>query len=185
MTRTALLAFGMLVPLLLAPALTRAAANAADTGSTNGCAALAQAGAAGAAATLAADNQTIQPPQSVTQLSCLGNFFNGVGLNVITNFLNPGNLLQSVEGQICNAANTAYQSALGSAQCGITLSGFNMGGLGNLGFGNFCPSLHFGGSGPTVFGVGTNTNTAGATGLYVDGNPMTPTGYPTATANGP
>lgn len=180
MTRTALPAFCMLVPLLLAPALTRAAANAADTGSTNGCAALAQAGAAGTAATLAADNQTIQPPQSVTQLSCLGNFFNGVGLNVITNFLSPGNLLQNVEGRICNAATQAYQTAMGSAQCGLTITGFNIGGFGNLGFGNFCPSLSLGGGGPTWGTIGTGLNGSGQSSLFVDGHAITPTGYPAA-----
>ncbi|MDD2859464.1 MAG: hypothetical protein PHT60_14905 [Acidiphilium sp.] len=157
----------------------------ANTGSTTGCAVLAQAAATGITAAIAANNQIVQAPQSVTQLSCLGNFFNGVGLNVITNLLNPANLLQDVEGKICGAATQAYQSAMGTAQCGLTITGFNLGGFGNLGFGNFCPSLNLGGGGPTIASIGTSLNGTGQSSLYVNGQAMSPTGYPNPNGVGP
>lgn len=174
------LAAAMACAIPIALAQSAGATTQADTGSTTGCATLAQAAANGIAAEIAANNQIIQPPQSVTQLSCLGNFFNGVGLNVITNLLNPANLLQDVEGKICDAATQAYQSALGTAQCGLTITGFNLGGLGNLGFGNFCPSLSIGAGGPTWGTIGTSLDGNGQSNLYVDGHAITPTGYPTA-----
>lgn len=169
----------LLIPCL---ALAQTTGTSVDSGSSQGCAALVQAAAQGASAQIAADNKTIQAPQSVTQLSCLGNFFNGVGLNVITNFLNPMNLLKSVEGQICDAATQAYQSAIGTAQCGINITGFNMG-FGMPGFGSYCPSLSFGGGGPSLGSVGTGTS-GGNTGLYINGNAITPSGYPSATSQG-
>ncbi|GAB2295016.1 hypothetical protein Dimus_029204 [Dionaea muscipula] len=58
------------------------------TGSV-GCATLVQAAANGMTARMAADQATIQQPKSVTSLTCLGNFFNGIGLNLVTNLLNP------------------------------------------------------------------------------------------------
>ena len=64
-----------------------------------------QAAANGTTARIQADDNTIKPPESVTTLSCLNNFFSGTGLNVVTNLLNPTNLLQNVEGQICQAVN--------------------------------------------------------------------------------
>src|SRR5258708_15165071 len=131
--------------------LVPAAAMAQNTTGTTGsqaCATIVQAAANGVSARISADDASINPPQSVTKLSCLQNFFNGVGLNVITNLLNPANLLQAVEGQLCQAVNTAWQSALGSAQCGLTVTGFNMGfGLG-LGRGTICPTLRFGAGAP-------------------------------------
>jgi hypothetical protein len=179
--RLAGLAFAILLTSTIAGQTARAQSSppsAANTSSTTGCADLAQAAASGITAEIAANNQIIQPPQSVTQLSCLGNFFNGVGLNVITNFLNPSNLLQNVEGKICNAATQAYQSAMGTAQCGLTITGFNIGGFGNLGFGNFCPSLSIGGGGPTWGTISTSLNGGNQSSLYVDGQAITPTGYP-------
>ena len=91
------------VLLSLAPSLARA-----DDGA--GCTVLAQAAASGLAARIAADDQTIKPPQSVTTLSCLNNFFNGIGLNVLTNLLDPTSLLNSVEGKICSYATSAWQA---------------------------------------------------------------------------
>ena len=84
----------------------------ADDGT--GCTILAQAAASGLAARVAADDQTIKPPQSVTKLTCLNNFFSGVGLNVLTNLLDPTSLLDSVEGKICALATSAWQSTIGS-----------------------------------------------------------------------
>lgn len=180
--RLSIVAAGLIAVIAATTPLARAGnatgTSQADTGSTTGCADLAQAAANGITAEIAANNQIVQPPQSVTQLSCLGNFFNGVGLNVITSLLNPSDLLQSVEGKICGAATQAYQSAVGTAQCGLTITGFNLGGFGNLGFGNFCPSLSLGGSGPTLGSIGTSLNGNGQSSLYVNGQTITPSGYP-------
>ena len=143
------------------------------TGSV-GCAAIVQAAANGLTARVQADD-TIPAPKSVTTLSCLDNFFNGVGLNLVTNLLNPGNLLQSVEGAICSAVQSTWSSWLGSVQCGLTISGFNLG-FGGLGGGLSCPSLSFGGGGPPIASVGIGPGGSGS-GLYINGNGMLPTGY--------
>ena len=73
--------------------------------SNSGCATLEQAAADGMAARIKADDQNIQAPQSVTKLTCLSNFFNGTGLDVISNLLDPTNLLSAVEGRICASRN--------------------------------------------------------------------------------
>ncbi|MBN8925223.1 MAG: hypothetical protein J0H19_01215 [Rhodospirillales bacterium] len=162
--------------LVLSPMV--AGAQTTTTGSV-GCATLVQAAANGMTARMAADQNTIQQPKSVTSLSCLGNFFNGVGLNLVTNLLNPGSLLQSVEGQICNAIQSTWNSWLGQVQCGLTVTGFNLG-FGGLGGGLSCPSLNFGGGGPPISTIGVGTN-GSSSGLYINGNGMTPTGYPMPT----
>ncbi|MDE1905074.1 MAG: hypothetical protein KGH75_01305 [Rhodospirillales bacterium] len=151
-------------------------AQSTTTGSV-GCAALAQAAANGMTSRMAADQTTIQQPKSVTSLSCLNNFFNGVGLNLVTNLLNPTSLLQTVEGQICSAVQSTWNSWLGNVQCGLTITGFNLG-FGGLGGGLSCPKLSFGGGGPTIgtLGAGVGTNGSG-TGLYITGNAMYPSGY--------
>jgi hypothetical protein len=154
----------------------------AATGS-QACAALAQSAADGMNARIQADDTSINPPASVTKLSCLQNFFNGVGLNVITSLVNPGNLLQTVEGQICNAVSAAWQQTLGTAQCGLTVTGFNLG-FGGLGGGQICPKLSFGGGGPPLGSVATGYNTQQGYGLYMNGKPTTPTGYPAANPGG-
>ena len=151
-------------------------AAAQTTNSSPGCTDLANAAAAGMAATIQADNQSITQPQSVTNLSCLGNFFNGTGLNVITNLINPTALLNSVEGKICQAAQSAWQSAIGSIQCGLTVTGFNLG-FGGLGSGNFCPKLSFGGGGTPIGTMSIGTGTNGQSGLYISGQGMPPSGY--------
>ena len=158
---------------LLAPSAQAQAPAPATEGT--GCTVLAQAAASGLAARIAADNQTIKPPQSITTLSCLDNFFNGVGLNVITNLLDPGSLLDSVQGKICAAATQAWQNTIGSAQCGLTITGFNVG-FGGLGGGSFCPRLSFGGGGAAIGSVGTGLS-AGSSGMYLTGAGMPPTGY--------
>lgn len=155
--------------LLSMPAL----AHAQSTGSV-GCAAITQAAADGISARVQADDASIRPPNSVKNLSCLDGFFRGVGLNVISNLLDPTSLLDAVQGQICAAANQAWQSALGSAQCGLTVSGFNLG-FGGFGGGVMCPRLSFGGGGPPIGSVGTGANTTGS--LYVNGSPLAPSGY--------
>ncbi len=110
----------------------------------------------------------------MTTLSCLDNFFNGVGLNLVTNLLNPATLLQSVEGQICSAVQQMWSSALGSAQCGLTITGFNLG-FGGIGGGLSCPSLSFGGGGPPIASVGLGSGSG--SGLYIPGSGIAPSGY--------
>ncbi len=155
----------------LPPAL----AIAADTGSAN-CTLITQAAADGITARIQADNHDIAAPQSVTTLSCLDGFFSGTGLNVITNLLDPTNLITSVEGRICNLATQAWNSMVGSLQCGLTVTGFDLG-FGGFGGGAFCPKLAFGGGGPSwgTFGVG---GSASGGGVIVNGASLAPTGYP-------
>lgn len=148
-------------------------AYAQSTGSV-GCAALTQAAADAISARVQADDAAIRPPNSVRNLSCLDGFFRGVGLNVISNLLDPTSLLDAVQGQLCAAVNQAWQSALGSAQCGLTVSGFNLG-FGGFGGGVMCPRLSFGGGGPPIGSIGTGANTTGS--LYVNGSPLPPSGY--------
>ncbi len=144
-------------------------------GASQGCAALAQAGVDAATAQIAAEDQTIQPPQSVRGLTCLDGFFNGTGLDVLVNFANFGNLIGAIQGQLCAAVTNAWRSTLGNAQCGLTVSGFDLG-FGGLGGGSFCPRLNIGGNGSQLanFGVGTG----GQTGFYVNGVQQLPSGYP-------
>lgn len=153
-----------------------AGAQNTTTGSSR-CAVLTQAAANGMTARMAADQNTIHQPKSVTSLSCLGNFFNGVGLNLVTNLINPASLLQSVEGSLCSAVSQTWNAWLGRVQCGLTVTGFNLG-FGGLGGGLSCPQLNFGGGGPPIatIGGGVGTNGSGG-GLYVTGNALAPTGY--------
>lgn len=155
---------------------TFALAQSDGTATDQNCTVLAQQAAAGMAATLQADDQTITPPKSVTQLSCLNNFFNGIGLNVVTNLLNPASLLQAVEGQICSAVQSAWNSTIGAQHCGLTLTGFNMGGFDGLGGGNLCPSLSFGGGGVPIGSIGTGAGAGNST-ISVQGTGQPPSGY--------
>lgn len=150
-----------------------------STGSV-GCAALTQAAATAVNERVQANDAYEKQPDSVNGLSCLSNFFNGTGLNLITNGLDPAALLQAVEGQIggqvCQAAQAAWGNAMGSTQCGLSLSGVNLG----LGFGSssglMCPSLSFGGGGPPIATAIAGTS-SGTTDLYINGSPQLPTGY--------
>src|SRR5271165_5753420 len=144
-----------------------------STGSA-GCAAITQAAANGLTARINADNASINPPRSVTAMTCLSNFFNGIGLNVITNLLNPALLLQAVEYQICNAVQAAWNSTIGQIQCGLTLTGFNLG-FGGLGGGLICPRLSFGGGGAPIASLGFGFGSY--PGLYINGSGLPPTGY--------
>ena len=56
-----------------------------------------------------------------------------------------------------------WNSLLGSAQCGLTITGFNLG-FGGLGGGLSCPKLTFGGGGPPIatIGIGVGTGPAAA-----------------------
>jgi hypothetical protein len=174
MTRLAALALCAALPAatLSAPAWSQTTTTT-TTGSV-GCTAITQAAANGITARVGADDQTINPPLSVTTMTCLGNFFNGTGLNVITNLLNPTNLLNAVEMQICNLVKSEWTSLIGGAQCGLTLTGFNFG-FGGLGGGLSCPKLSFGGGGPPIGSV--NLGIGSGSGLYLHGQGMAPTGY--------
>lgn len=147
---------------------------AADTGSAN-CTLITQAAADGISARIQADNHDIAAPQSVTTLSCLDGFFSGAGLNVITNLLNPANLLTSVEGKICNMATQAWSNMIGSLQCGLTVTGLDVG-FGGFGGGAFCPRLAFGGGGPSWGTLGVGGSASGG-GVIVNGTSLAPTGY--------
>lgn len=164
----------------LAAAQTATAGSTAGTGSAN-CTALVQAATDAMAARIQADDQSISAPKSVFQLTCLNNFFNGVGLNVVQNFLNPSNLLAAVQGQICNYVNQAWQNFVGSAQCGLTITGFNLG-FGGLGGGLMCPRLSFGGGGPPIASVGIGAGLGGS-GSY-GAQAVPPTGYTAPLAAG-
>lgn len=158
------------------------AAYADSTGSA-GCAQLAQAAADGASARMQANDQTVTPPVSISQMSCLDSFFNGTGLDVITSILDPSTILNAVKGQICSEVNTIWQDTLGSAQCGLTVSGFNLG-FGLSGFGLMCPKFSFGGGGPPIGGISSGYQTGNGTGLYINGSPTVPTGYTAPTEGG-
>jgi hypothetical protein len=162
--------------LIAMTALSSSALSQTTTTGSVGCSAISQAAANGMTARIAADDNSINPPQSVTTLSCLDNFFNGVGLNLVTNLLDPTALLQAVEGQICSTLKQEWNSLLGSAQCGLTITGFNLG-YGGLGGGLSCPKLNFGGGGPPIASIGIGAGGAGS-GLYINGSGMLPTGYP-------
>jgi hypothetical protein len=174
MSRTA--EFGLICLLGAATFAGTAWAQTTTTGSV-GCAAISQAAANGLTARGGADDTSISPPKSITQMTCLNNFFNGVGLNLVTNLLNPANLLQTVEGQICSAIQNEWSSLLGGAQCGLTLTGFNLG-FGGLGGGISCPKLTFGGGGPPIASIGLGAGNSGTgAGLYITGTGTTPPGY--------
>ena len=176
MTRVAALAIAVLIPAIGLGGAAFAQTTTNTTGSV-GCAAIVQAAANGMNARIGADDTTIKAPQSVTQMTCLDNFFNGVGLNLVTNLLDPTTLLQAVEGQICGLVKSTWSSFLGSAQCGLSISGFNMGFFGGIGGGLSCPSLSFGGGGPPIASVGLGAESASGNGLYISGNGLAPTGY--------
>ena len=181
MRRHLLMTF-LTVTMALSPVVAGAQTTSTTTTGSAGCAVLVQAAANGMTARMAADQDTIQQPKSVTSLTCLGNFFNGVGLNLVTNLLNPTSLLQSVEGALCNAVTQTWNSWLGKVQCGLTVTGFDLG-FGGLGGGLSCPSLSFGGGGPPMATIGLGVGTSGSgSGLYINGNGMAPTGYQLPTA---
>jgi len=151
------------------------AALAADS-SDAGCQALVSAAATGMANQIKADDATIKQPQSISKFTCLGDIFGGLGLNVLTNGLNIGDLAQSAMGKVCTQLTSAWDNLKGSAQCGMTVTGLNTNfGLGSLGSGNFCPSLNFGGGGDALITAGTNTN--GSSSWDAQGSTQLPTGY--------
>lgn len=147
----------------------------AQTSGSVGCTALAQSAANAAATRIANGDTNIKQPNSVKNLTCLTNFFNGTGLNVVNSLLNPTTLLASIVTQICTALGTEWKKLLGTANCGITLTSFKLGFLGGLGSGLTCPKLSFGGGGPPIgtVGIGVSNNTKN----YVGGKTVTPSSY--------
>jgi hypothetical protein len=174
MTRLTTLALCAALPAvaLCSPAMSQTTTT--TTAGSVGCTAITQAAANGLTARVGADDQSINPPLSVTSMTCLSNFFNGTGLNVVTNLLNPQNLLNAVEMQICNLVKSEWTSLIGRAQCGLTLTGFNFG-FGGLGGGLSCPKLSFGGGGPPIGSIGLGVGSG--SGLYIHGQGMAPSGY--------
>ena len=126
--------------LLLAVALAAASPAIAQTTGSESCTTLIQSAANAATSRVSADDTDIPKPQSVKTFTCLDKFFNGAGLNVVINLLNPTTLLNAVESEICNKLTSIWNSTIGKAQCGITLTGFKMGflGGGTLGGGLSC-----------------------------------------------
>ena len=154
-----------------------ASAMAQAASGSDGCAVITQAAANGVAARIQADDNTIRQPISVKKLTCLDNFFNGFGLNLIANILDPTSLFDNVEGKICSLVSSTLSSLTGSAQCGLTITGFNLG-FGGFGGGAFCPKLSFGGGGPTWATFGAGPAASGGGGFYINGAGAPPTGYP-------
>lgn len=140
-----------------------------------GCQTLVQAGATGLAADLKADDATIHQPKSVTKFTCLGNFFNGVGLDVISSKLNVASIADAAMGKICSQLSSEWDSMQSSSHCGLSVTGldtnFNLG----LGAGSFCPNLSFGGGGDSLINAGTNTT--GNQSWDVSGQSQIPSGY--------
>jgi hypothetical protein len=155
--------------------LPAAHAQTASSTASTGCQALVQAAATGLAAQIKADNATITQPKSVSQFTCLGNFFHGIGLDVLTNGLNIAAIAQAAMGQVCSELTNAWTSVEGAAQCGLTVTGldnnFNLG----LGAGSFCPTLNFGGGGSALLTAGTSGS--GNAKWDVGGMTQIPDGY--------
>ena len=115
-----LAALGLVTLIACAALCGLAMAQTTTTGST-GCTTITQAAANGLAARIQADDNDINPPKSVTQLTCLTNFFNGSGLDLISTLLDPTTLLTTVEGKICSLVQQTWNSLLGKVQCGRTI----------------------------------------------------------------
>jgi hypothetical protein len=163
--------------LLFAVALATAAPAMAQTTGSESCTTLVQSAANAATSRISADDTDIPKPQSVKNFTCLDKFFNGAGLNVVINILNPQTLLNAVETQICNKLTSIWQSTIGKAQCGIILTGFKMGFLGGstLGGGLSCPKISLGGGGPSIMSIGVGSTNSGK--ISITGNAVAPTGY--------
>ena len=163
--------------LLVAGALAFVSPAIAQTTGSETCTTITQSAANAATSRVNADDTDIPKPQSVKNFTCLDKFFNGTGLNVVANLLSPTTLLNSIESQICNKLTQVWSQTIGKAQCGITLTGFQMGFLGGstLGGGLSCPKISIGGGGPTLMSIGVGPTNSGK--LTVTGNAVAPTGY--------
>ena len=172
--------------LFIAAALSLPVGASAATQGSQACATLTQAAADAVNGRIKANNAYEKQPESVSGLSCLDKFFNGTGLNLLTNIANPAALINEVvgqvEGEICSAAQSEWNNTVGAAQqCGLSLNGVNVGlGLSG-GNGLMCPSLNFGGNGPQL-AAGSLGN--GDSNGYVRGEPRLPTGYTSTSLDG-
>ncbi len=136
---------------------------------SEGCTALMQAGADAISGQIALEDGTIKQPQSVRSLSCLGDFF-GNGLSLLTSVTDISALVNGMAGQLCATLKSAWDAQLGTANCGLTITGINFGF--GLGGGNFCGKLTIGGGGAVLGQFGT-----GGGGTYVPSYSQRPTGY--------
>ncbi|MCP1242772.1 hypothetical protein GOB86_12580 [Acetobacter lambici] len=132
----------------------------------SGCKALVQAAATGKAAQIKTDDAMIQQPESVTKFTCLGNFFNGLGLDVLTNGLDISSIAQSAMGKICDELSNVWDTLESAAQCGLNVSSFDDNFNLGLGAGSICPTLNFGGGGDELINTGVNSS---GTSSYSDG----------------
>ena len=151
------------------------------------CQALMQAGVQGAQGRVQADDEAIQPPRSVKTLTCLRGFFSGQGFDTLISLPNIMEMADGFANQICEAAANMWRGASGSAQCGLTVRGINLGGFGfgGLGGGAYCPTMAIGGDGPVLGSAGGSFQTrSGTTGGTVTINGQTTTIRP-ATAGTP
>src|SRR5580700_2442551 len=81
--------------LLVAGALAFVSPAIAQTTGSETCTTITQSAANAAASRINADDTDIPKPQSVKNFTCLDKFFNGTGLNVVANLLNPTTLLNA------------------------------------------------------------------------------------------
>src|SRR5271170_3342716 len=102
--------------LLVASALAFVSPAIAQTTGSEACTTITQSAANAATSRVSADDTDIPKPQSVKNFTCLDNFFNGAGLNVVINLLSPTTLLNAVESEICNKLSSIWNSTIGKAQ---------------------------------------------------------------------
>lgn len=123
-----------------------------------GCTALIQAGTDAIAEQIRIEEGTIKQPTSVRELTCLGSFFGG-GLSLLASLTDFSSLASELGGRLCTAVKSAWDATLGTASCGLTLTGYNLGF--GLGGGNLCGRLTIGGGGSVLgnFGVGAGGGT--------------------------
>lgn len=141
---------------------------------SDGCNALIQAGLDASSGQIRTEDDTIRQPTSVKSLTCLGDFFGG-GLKLLTSLTDVSSLINSMAGQFCTALRNAWESQLGSANCGISVTGINFG-FGGLGGGSFCGTLTIGGGGGQLGSIGVQTGGGGGS-SYVPTYNQRPTGY--------
>ena len=79
--------------LLVAGALAFVSPAIAQTTGSETCTTITQSAANAATSRVNADDTDIPKPQTVKNFTCLDKFFNGTGLNVVANLLNPTTLL--------------------------------------------------------------------------------------------
>jgi hypothetical protein len=143
--------------LLVTGALVFVSPAIAQTTGSETCTTITQSAANAATSRVNADDTDIPKPQTVKNFTCLDKFFNGTGLNVVANLLNPTTLLNSIESQICNKLTQGF---LGGSTLGGGLS---------------CPKISIGGGGPSIMSIGVGPTNSGK--LTVTGNAVAPTGY--------